>query len=899
MADPVEDVVDMQDDDGGQMLPDHLLSKANRRLKQQIRDIEASTQKTQTEVGEHKSRVQFMSGHLQNVKAEIASSQAVIDAKRREVESEQHFASMADRVVSRFKQDVSRYAKERDQLMERLESIQNLIFEGNLKIDEFKQAMAFNQDELEQWDLTRKQREEDNAALERYKKTDDGRIRDLSLQIERLEANLTAARKQLHTEVTDTQAAQIELNKTAEDFTRLQTEREDLVKRLEDTVEAIKRRNEAIEAAAQRYGDGSEWVAKRKDVLAQHTAFLDVEKQNNKDVEAKIAAEDRGLVRLRDQVQQAQASLRALEDEVTTLQGEVSKALQDLNTRKSEHAAVLQQLEEKKKAHAKAVAANEAALKKLENEASLASDMHAQHKMVQDLQTDAEMKQKELNREVALLKEQQYAAGNELAAARKEEATLTANIMGAKAQARQVVARVAQLDHEAFRQQELLYNIQYQVQVMERTVARAKGERSRDERAELQAKIQRLTATLEEVQKQRWLLDGQLKKVQEDLRHARNATDKAKSAKEHEGERILEVTLANETLSGELAKLTKQKRATMVTRDVMLLHINRLRSVLTERSHELHGLEHRKAMLSLTLEERMAEVRAHHDALIAEARLAEEERRRVALEVQERATSVKHLKARFRVTVDRFRTSDQDGDGEVSHAEFVVRTAREKDELQARGDELDSDIKRLEKEARKLERAAEMMKLCNRKMKGTLKRADADDEEAQAKAELQERQQQLQALVNRRTADMHRFLRQQVAKVAELQELTQQKQEDENRLQIMRTGLAALEREVAEFHQAMGRHNQLIEKLRRRIPAEYVADIELRDRRDALEHTALQLVRLSVAAADPSYHAIVTRLFGQYGIELPRERPSSARSIRSADLASVASSASRGSMGTR
>ena len=52
--------------------------------------------------------------------------------------------------------------------------------------------------------------------------------------------------KQLEQEVTETQAAQIELDKTAEEFKRLHQERHQLYLQWQDTVENSRKRDELI-----------------------------------------------------------------------------------------------------------------------------------------------------------------------------------------------------------------------------------------------------------------------------------------------------------------------------------------------------------------------------------------------------------------------------------------------------------------------------------------------------------------------------------------------------------------------------------------------------------------------------------------------------------------------------
>ena len=43
--------------------------------------------------------------------------------------------------------------------------------------------MNWNQEELEQWALAARQKEEDNLTLEKYRRSDEAKIKELTLQI--------------------------------------------------------------------------------------------------------------------------------------------------------------------------------------------------------------------------------------------------------------------------------------------------------------------------------------------------------------------------------------------------------------------------------------------------------------------------------------------------------------------------------------------------------------------------------------------------------------------------------------------------------------------------------------------------------------------------------------------
>lgn len=81
--------------------------------------------------------------------------------------------------------------------------------------------MNWSQEELEQWTLTQQQKEEDSEAIERYHAQDRTKIKELDLAVERMNRTVATRRTELEREVTDTQSAQMQLQKAADDFSRL------------------------------------------------------------------------------------------------------------------------------------------------------------------------------------------------------------------------------------------------------------------------------------------------------------------------------------------------------------------------------------------------------------------------------------------------------------------------------------------------------------------------------------------------------------------------------------------------------------------------------------------------------------------------------------------------------
>ena len=300
--------------------------------------------------------------------------------------------------------------------------------------------------------------------------------------------------------------------------------------------------------------------------------------------------------------------------------------------------------------------------------------MSKQNKLVADLLAQTEQSMKQLDKEMTRIKDEQYHNSEKLYSVRREQSHYLAEISGAQAQARNMAAKISQLDAETFKQQELLYTIEFNIQQMERKVNRAKGERTEEEKKELQEKIEMLQKMLDDLVKQHKVLDTQVKRVNEDLRQSKYDTAQLEKEKARVTEDLLDLTLENESCQIELQRMIKEKEEGLVNADVLKLQVERMRKLLLMRDDELLGLENRKQQLAITIAEREAEIQVHHEVLKSENKSAEEERRQVAQELVDRIKQVDHLKNRFQVLIGRMERGRRRDDARPTHRQYRKRT---------------------------------------------------------------------------------------------------------------------------------------------------------------------------------------------------------------------------------
>merc|ERR1712190_179137 len=172
--------------------------------------------------------------------------QQLVDSKKNEADTEEHLGQLTNSQLGRLKAEMVRLQKLMDHTQDQVNTFANELMGGNEKLDQFKLEMNWNQEELEQWAIAAKQKEEDELALEKYRRADDSKVRELTLAIEKLTVENAARRKELADQVTETQAKQIEMDKTAELFQQLHDDRRKLISQWEEAVKSMRTRDSQL-----------------------------------------------------------------------------------------------------------------------------------------------------------------------------------------------------------------------------------------------------------------------------------------------------------------------------------------------------------------------------------------------------------------------------------------------------------------------------------------------------------------------------------------------------------------------------------------------------------------------------------------------------------------------------
>ncbi|KAJ3076829.1 Coiled-coil domain-containing protein 39 [Podochytrium sp. JEL0797] len=656
---------------------------------------------------DNSSRGDAMKRHLKNVQQELKQTQALHDAKTRQIETEDHFKQLADRESGRLVLEIRRTEKEISDTTDHLNTIQNNIYRGNEKIDSIRGELKMEKEELDEWLRVQAEKEEDNFALLKYTKEDDSRIKELSLAIEKLMQEVNKKKAVLSTEVTETQVAQIELDKTTDSFKRLHIERQDLIQQWENAITTMQKRDDEILELQEKYQMTKEELVEKGKIINEKQAFLDMQLSNNSDTEKRIAICDRTVSKFRMEHSDAVANFSQFQDDVEVLRSTLTKTSTDLSNRKNEVSNLKDNLHDKQHILQTEMANRNAMKEKLTRMMGDTMSMEAKAAELQDILHNEEARNKALDKEVKVLREQQFKRTQELFRLRQEEKNLTAEITGSEATLKNLNSTIHKLDQDALKQQALLYAQEFQIQQLERKVRRAQGDRTDEEKDILMKKIEELNLQLEDLTKKFNLINAQLKKSQEDLRQSKRKMENLQKERDSITESIDELNLYTESAGNQLSVKIKEKEELMVEENILRLELRKLRGFLHARADEVFSLEHRQISLHLALEERTKEIHIHTDMLRVQVKNAEEERHSANSELRDRVGRVEKLRRRYEILMTQF--APEEGEEEHSQAFYVIQASQQREELQREGDELDAKIRKAEKEIKALENTLKLM----------------------------------------------------------------------------------------------------------------------------------------------------------------------------------------------
>ncbi|KAI8919783.1 hypothetical protein BC831DRAFT_479983 [Entophlyctis helioformis] len=311
-------------------------NEVNKGLSQMIKQLETKLNSLIANAEDNVGRADSITSHTKNVQQELNHTQALYDAKSRQIETEEHFKQLSDRETGRLTLEIKRIGNEIAEITDHLNTLQNNIYRGNERIEAIRTELKLENEELAEWLRVQAEKEEDNIALIKYSKEDEAKIKELNLSIEKFMQEVNKKKAILSAEVTETQVAQIELDKTTEAFKQLHQERQDLIDQWEAAINNMKKRDQDITSSQESYQLQKQEIRKTQETIKERQEFLNQQMAQNSDTEKNISICERNVCKFREQQTDAIGSLQQYRDEVEVLRSTLNKSATELVSKKSD-----------------------------------------------------------------------------------------------------------------------------------------------------------------------------------------------------------------------------------------------------------------------------------------------------------------------------------------------------------------------------------------------------------------------------------------------------------------------------------------------------------------------------------------------------------------------------------
>lgn len=691
-----------------------------------------------------RERHRVMNEHLSNIKSEIQHAQVTNENKQKEIDSENHYNLLLQRQLGKLQKELKSADTKVSEMREKLNEAQKKVFENNQKIEKIRLEINWNREEMDQWLAGARQKEEDRLVIEKFQRADESKIKELNLNIEKLTSSKAKLESELAKEVTETQALQIQINRMAEEFRKETEDRHRLYGQWEALFNTIEEKNVmALNAGHKMEACKTANAAKQEQLLELRKILKKVNQENlaHQDSMQKL---ERAIYQRKNDVKGLKETEKNSKAEMKILQNRISAFSSELERKRSLLMTLGNDLTTKQKRLTVVESRFHRQMQIFQNNQSTEKELE---RMMTSCEAELKKAEKDMSdflKHLSSKKHEFYQAQKELYKCKQSQSNLLAETSGLTTKIKNLASHSAKLFVEIQKQQELLYNAEYQIQLLERKVARAQGEKTieetdyliekirlaKEEHSKVNRKYQATVTAMKNLSDEHRTLDKKIKALEEEEKKLTVLIDK--------------INLENDMTAADLANIIAKKEEVLVQNNVMKLELEKIQVKVIGSQNEVLELQSAKTQLEAVMTQREKEVTLHQSVLQAEYKLAEQERHRTAIELSDRRNKVKNLQIKYQSLIQ-----SKQGSVDIyehSQAYYIIKSAQEKEELQRKQEELKAQISKAEFEVKALENTLNHLQGRNTKLREYQLNKNATQADFDLKRNLQE---QFHAIGNR------------------------------------------------------------------------------------------------------------------------------------------------------
>ncbi|XP_036400174.1 coiled-coil domain-containing protein 39-like [Megalops cyprinoides] len=747
----------------------------------------------ENKISEHKDAIHAVSNFMKNLKQELSHTRALYSAVEKETESEQHFKILADRERGCLQQEITHLEKELEVLTEKKKALENEILKAGQKMEKLKSQLNWDQQTLDAWLEESAQEDEDTMVLIKYSQQDEARIKELTVNIERTTLEVSQKRKALDMEWTKTMTLQVELDRAAENFRRAHSERQELIRRWENTIEQMCKRDHELEECMLALPLWNQEVRMRQSVISEKMTLLESQESNNQECKRRLIRAEQLADKLRMEFKDKEGYYLQLQQEFDSLKNTVELGATRVEAARSQLTNLTNETKDKRY-KVKCIRHQNAALEaKLKRVTEMAISVEERAAEMEQMLNEAEMTNDE--EESMMAQKHKLLCRNkmELQELKSQEEDAMAKLFRGQAALSSFNSHHGKLEQECMKKQELLNSNEFQIKLLKKRLLRLKGELQTEQDQVLKEKACELTKTLDERRRARNMLAQQLRKLQVESRGVRKGVEKSRVERRELKTKMMETELFNETLGKELKKLIVKIQDTMVEENLLKLDVKRVRERLQKEMDRIVSLEKERKQMETSMKEKEMEINFNRDLLQAQIRIANQENQSLSAEMNEKLCKLEKMRKKCESITLPVISSEREGGKSLEY--YMIQAAQEREELKSKADELDKKVCKKQTEIEALENTLHAIR-CKTEQQKASSEVTESMEEYQEQLKLEEQGRTAQELYSYKMRQIRELQQDIEAKNNALDNLHQEESEQKEKSFETQSQIISLNKEV-------------------------------------------------------------------------------------------------------
>ncbi|OAF66854.1 Coiled-coil domain-containing protein 39 [Intoshia linei] len=228
----------------------------------------------------------------------------LIDGRRKDLESIKSMIMNTERQEGRIKQEMVKLEMNIELSRETKNDLENKLFLQHKKIESKRAKLNWDKNVLEAWLEESMRKDEDVSILEKYIKMDETKIKELTMEVEKLTLSEIEKKSILTDKTNKLQNIESELEKCSRQFRLSHSERQRLLDHWEEAIKQMHKRDEHIRDVVKLLDASKSKIEILSLSVSNKSAFNTNEKCNNTEKQNKINALDRLVTNLKFELHQ-------------------------------------------------------------------------------------------------------------------------------------------------------------------------------------------------------------------------------------------------------------------------------------------------------------------------------------------------------------------------------------------------------------------------------------------------------------------------------------------------------------------------------------------------------------------------------------------------------------------